>query len=392
MTRSIDVLVIGAGPAGLATSRELTRAGVEHVVLERGSQVGETWANLYDGLVLHTARRLSALPGLAFPAATPLFPTRANFVEYLHRYAHECRLPIETGVEVSSLRRENGGWAASITKGGDVRARFAVVATGIVSNPVRPEIPHRARFGGEVLHSVEYRRPDRFSGRRVLVVGAGNSAGEIAAELARAGVDVTVAVRSGALVVPREIAGVPIQYLALMLAGLPKPVQRAAGTMVGRLSALVRGPAVLPRAPATACREVPLIGFQLTDAIRNGTIRLQSGVSEFTTDGVRFSNGMTQAFDVVMLATGYRAALGLLGSSVRRDDCGFALRQGPVVCADATTLCFVGHNYDLRGGLLNIGRDAGRAARHIASRLGFSRLGVSRIGVSTGGDGRAQPT
>jgi cation diffusion facilitator CzcD-associated flavoprotein CzcO len=373
MTRSIDVLVIGAGPAGLATSRELTRAGVEHVVLERGSQVGETWANLYDGLVLHTARGLSALPGLAFPAATPLFPTRALFVDYLHRYAQELRLPIETGADVSSLRRDHGAWVAAIATGDAVRARFAVVATGIVSNPVRPEVPHRARFGGEVLHSVEYRRPDRFIGRRVLVVGAGNSAGEIAAELARAGVDVTIAVRSGAVVVPREIAGVPIQYFALMLAGLPRSVQRAAGTMVGRLSELVSGPAVLPRAPETACRQVPLIGFQLTDAIRNGTIRLQGGVSEFTADGVRFSNGMTQAFDVVLLATGYRAALGLLGSSVRRDDCGFALRQGSVVCADATTLCFVGHNYDLRGGLLNIGRDARRAVRHIVSGLAGGR-------------------
>jgi cation diffusion facilitator CzcD-associated flavoprotein CzcO len=369
MTRSVDVLVIGAGPAGLATSRELTRAGVEHVVLERGSQVGETWANLYDSLVLHTAKRLSELPGLSFPSATPLFPSRATFVDYLHRYAHVFHLPITTSAEVSSLRRENGGWAAAIATGGEVRARFVVVATGIVSNPVRPEIPHRARFSGDVLHSVEYRRPDGFRGRRVLVVGAGNSAAEIAAELARAGVDVTVAVRSGALVVPREIAGVPVQYLAVMLAGLPKPVQHVAGMMVGRLSEFVRGPAVLPRLPNTACRQVPLIGFHLTDAIRNDTVRLQGGVGEFTADGVRFSNGMTRPFDVVILATGYRAALGLLGSMVRTDECGFALRQGPVVSADYPDLCFVGHNYDLRGGLLNIARDARRVARRFASLL-----------------------
>jgi cation diffusion facilitator CzcD-associated flavoprotein CzcO len=381
MIRSVDVLVIGAGPAGLATSRELMRTGIEHVVLERGSQVGETWANLYDSLVLHTTRRLSALPGLAFPSATPLFPTRATFLEYLHRYAHEFRLPIRTGVEVRSLQRQNGAWVAAITTGGEVQARCAVVATGIVSNPVRPEIPHRARFGGDVLHSVDYRRPDGFSGRRVLVVGAGNSAGEIAAELARAGADVTIAVRSGALVAPREIAGVPIQYLAVMLAGLPKPVQRAAGTIVGRLSELVRGPAVLPRAPNMACWQAPLIGFHLTNAIRNGAIRVQGGLSEFTADGVKFSNGTTQAFDVVMLATGYRAALGLLGPMVRTDACGFALRQGPVVSADDSDLCFVGHNYDLRGGLLNIGRDARHVARRLASQL--RRRDTSRTSTET---------
>ena len=99
------VLVIGAGPAGLATSHELARNGVPHLVVERGRHVGQTWADLYDSLVLHTARRLSTLPGLAFPPATPLFPTRAEFVEYLGRYAGEFRLPITTGVEVTRLRR-----------------------------------------------------------------------------------------------------------------------------------------------------------------------------------------------------------------------------------------------------------------------------------------------
>lgn len=364
------VVVIGAGPAGLATSHELHDAGIEHVVLERGQQVGETWANLYDSLVLHTARGLSSLPGLKFPAETPRFPSRQDFLRYLHRYRDAFHLPISTGSEVTRLRRENGTWVATTSAGVQISARVAVVASGIVANPVSPEIPNRLRFVGRVMHSVEYRRPDALASQRVLVVGAGNSAGEIAAELAHAGAEVTIAVRSGAVVVPREVAGIPIQYLAVSLSRLPKSVQRSIARVFSLVSGMFHGPAVLPRPPGdSACRQVPLIGFHLTDGIRQGRIRLQPGLSEFTSEGVRFTNGTSQAFDTVIFATGFRAALHMLGPAVRRDSCGFALRKDGVTSADDERLLFVGHNYDLRGGLLNIGRDAGLAARRIAAAL-----------------------
>ena len=367
---SPEVIVIGAGPAGLATSRELTRAGLEHVVFERGEQVGETWANLYDSLVLHTARRLSALPGLAFPRSTPLFPSRNDFLQYLHRYAETFRVPAVTRTKVTNLRRSNGKWTATTTAG-EATASFAVVATGIVSNPVQPEIPHRHEYSGRVMHSVEYRRPDGFAGQRVLVVGVGNSAGEISAELAHAGAAVTVAVRGGTTVVPRDIAGVPIQYLAVPLSHLPKRLQALVAASIARLSELVRGPAALPRPSGGGCRQVPLIGFHLPDALRSGAIRLQGGVEAFTRSGVRFSGGIAEPFDTVILATGYRAALDLLGPEARIDGCGFAQRLGRVASADDPTLFFVGHNYDLRGGLLNISQDARLAVRQIvASRLG----------------------
>src|SRR5437867_1653658 len=135
MLRAYDALVIGAGPAGLATSAALTRRRVQHVVLERGEQLGETWANLYDSLVLHTARGLSALPGLRFSRDTPLFPSRQNFLAYLQRYADLFQLPVETRAEVASLKHANGMWTARTTAGDFIEARAVVVATGIVSNP-----------------------------------------------------------------------------------------------------------------------------------------------------------------------------------------------------------------------------------------------------------------
>jgi thioredoxin reductase len=372
-----DALIVGAGPAGLATSRELSRAGVQHVVLERGDQIGETWAHLYDNLVLHTAKRLSALPGLGFPASTPRFPTRRDFLAYLHRYADTFRIPVETHAEVASLHRVDGTWLARTTTGAEIQARAVVVATGIVSNPHVPEIPGRNRFGGRILHSVEYRRPEGFNGQRVLVVGAGNSAGEISAELACAGADVTLAIRTGALVVPREIARIPIQYFSIALASLPEGFQRMAVALMGRAASLVRGPAVLPPPLAASCPKVPLIGFHLVDLLRVGTIRLKGGLAEFTNGGVRFSDDSEQPFDAVILATGYRAAVGMLRGLIQIDDCGFALRRDWVVSVDQPGLYFVGHNYGISGGLFNIGRDGRLAARRIRSAVRRDRSRTS---------------
>ena len=366
MTPAPDVLVIGAGPAGLATSAALTRAGVAHRVLERGDQVGHTWAHLYDNLVLHTAKRLSALPGLPFPRTTPRFPTRRDLLDYLGRYADTFRVPIDTRTDVASVRRDSGGWVVRTTAGADRHARAVVIATGIVANPYEPAIAHRDQFRGHVFHSVKYHRPEGFTGQRVLVVGAGNSAGEISVELARAGARVTLAVRTGATIVPREVAGIPIQYFSLALGLLPGSAQRLATSALARVSAVVNGRAALPAPPRTACPKVPLIGLHLADSLRAGTIQLKGGIAGFTESGMCFDDASEAPFDAVILATGYRAAVGLLGPIIRVDQCGFARRRDRVASDDEQDLYFVGHNYGIQGGLYNIGRDARIVARYLS--------------------------
>jgi cation diffusion facilitator CzcD-associated flavoprotein CzcO len=244
------------------------------------------------------------------------------------------------------------------------------MATGIVAAPRTPSFPGRERYRGGVIHSVEYRRPDGFHGRRVLVIGVGNSGGEIASELSRAGAHVSVSVRSGANVVPLQLAGIPIQYLAFAMRGLPTSARRAIASAVGKLTELRRGKPVLPKPSHGALDSIPLIGFHLVDAIRAGRVTVRGGISEFTETGVRFSDGAEEPFDGVILATGFTAALAPLGGLVRTDAKGFALRTDRVTSADQPHLYFVGHTYDATGGLYNIRRDAGLAADRIAATSG----------------------
>ena len=364
----LSAVVIGAGPAGLAVSAELRQRGIDHRVLERGTGVGDSWRRLYDSLTLHTGKHMSGLPGLRLGRGVPVFVPRDVFVAYLERYARSLALPVAFNREVTRLRRDEAGWLVE-TPSGSISAQALVIATGIISNPRAPQFDGRERYRGRVLHSLDYRRPDEFIGRRVLVVGVGNSGGEIGSELARAGAMVTVAVRSGAHVVPRDLLGVPVQYLSLLLRGLPRSARNAIARAFARIAALRRGPPVLPRPAHGPLDAIPLIGFNLVDAIREGLVDVRSGVASFTEGGVRFTDGRSEPFDAVILATGFAPALNLLGDLVQLDDRGFARRSDRVTSADQPGLFFVGHTYDASGALFNIGRDAKLAARRVAERV-----------------------
>lgn len=361
-----DAIVVGGGPAGLATSRELARRGVRHVVLERGERVGHSWRNAYDSLTLHTGKHMSALPGLSHGPRVPLFLPRDAFVEYLERYLDHFELPVHTGCEVVRAERREGEWIVETTAG-EVRSPSMVLATGIMANPLRPEIPGEEAFAGRVLHSAEYRRPGPFVGRRVLVVGVGNSAGEIASELSGAGVEVTLSVRSGANVVPLRLFGVPIQYLAYVVGRLPRPARSAVVAGVQRLTELRRGPPILPRPELGPLDTIPLIGFHLVDEIRAGRVAVRGALAGLKRDAATFVDGGGDLqVDDVILATGFRAAIRPVRHAVELDERGFVRRSERVVADDAAGLFLVGHNYDATGGLFNIRRDAPLAARLIA--------------------------
>ena len=361
-----DVAIVGGGPGGLAVSQQLAARRISNVILERGDHAGWMWGKVYDSLRLHTGKHLSSLSGMPFPAHTPLFPTRSEFAEYLESYVDKFQLPIRTGVEATGLLWEKGGWTVE-TSAARYQSKAVVIATGIMSSPVLPGFHGTTSYTKLMFHSTDYRRPDERLGSSILVVGIGNSAAEIASELANAGMEVAVSVRSGANVIPRSIAGIPSQYFGWSMSWLPKPMQRRIVRGTGLIGSLLRRRSVgLPRKrDFDVCQDLPVIGRSILDHVNAGRVRLLPGVAELSQNSVRLTDGTEWVGDTVMLATGYRAAIEWMGAYGARNGCGFADRRDRVRSANYTDLYFVGHNYDGRGGLYNIRIDANRIARLI---------------------------
>jgi thioredoxin reductase len=363
---SVAAVVVGAGPAGLAVSRELGRRGVEHLVLEAGA-IGSSWEGFYRSLVLHTGKHLSHLPGRRFPRDMPLFPPRERFLAYLRDYAAHFQLPVREATRVLSAERGPEGWTLE-TSGGRIRSRALVVATGIATNPTRPNLAGEDDFGGEILHSAEYVEPSRFAGRRVLVVGVGNSGGEIAGELAGAGVATTVCVRSGAHLMPLRMLGVPSQYWGAVIGLLPAPLPEKISRGATALRHALTGPPLIPRSNRPILARPPLLGDSLPAALRSGRVSLRGALDRLLPGAARFQDGTEEPFDTIILATGYRPALGFLGALATLDAEGFPIRSG-VRSLDHSDLFFVGHRYGHSGALTAIRHDARRAAREVAQHI-----------------------
>ncbi|WP_439659494.1 flavin-containing monooxygenase [Lentzea sp. HUAS TT2] len=190
---SHDAIVIGAGQSGLATAHALIGTGLRPLVLEAGDEPVGSWPHYYDSLTLFSPARYSALPGLPFPGDPEHYPHRDEVVDYLRGYAARLDADIRTGQRVAVVLRDKG-FRVMTTDGASVNAPIVIAATGGFGTPYRPALPGLDEFPGAVLHAAQYRSPEPFRGRRVVVVGAGNSAVQIATELAEHA-DVTLATR-----------------------------------------------------------------------------------------------------------------------------------------------------------------------------------------------------
>src|SRR4051794_23145361 len=164
-----DVLVVGAGPAGLAVAACLRRRGVDVLVVDRGSTVGDSWRRRYDRLHLHTPRIQSALPGLRMPRRFGRWVTKNDVAAYLVQYAAHHGIGPRFGTEVLRLEQDGDSWKAQ-TDGGPLQARQVVVATGYNRAPVQPDWPGQDSFEGPLIHAAAYANPEKFRGKDVLVV------------------------------------------------------------------------------------------------------------------------------------------------------------------------------------------------------------------------------
>ena len=314
MTSASDAIVIGAGPAGLSCAVTMRSAGLNVTVLEKADSVGAVWRRHYDRLHLHTDRNHSGLPRMPMPRDYPVYPSRAQVVDYLEAYAARFGVKPVFDTEVTGIRRDGAHWLAETGRGA-FSASVVVVATGIAHAPYRPSWPGLETFRGSIVHSSCYRNPDAFKGKRALVVGFGNSGGEIALDLAEAKVDVAIAVRSPVQIIPRDLLGLPILTWVILYRHLPArlvdivnaPILRLA---VGNFEKLgLRRAAKGPRQMVEEDGHVPLIDVGTLAGIRNGSIKLRGGIDRLTADGVVFSDGKQEQFDAMILATGFRPDL-----------------------------------------------------------------------------------
>ncbi len=215
-----DVVIVGAGPAGLAVASCLQHRGISHVLLEKSHATVPAWRSHYDRLHLHTNRSFSGLPGFPMSRQLPKYPSRKQVVHYLEEYAAWAQLSPFFNVTVERINHEEGGWS-TCTNVGRITSRAVVVATGYYGEPVFPHWPGLEGFSGTVLHSSAYRNGDPFATQGVLVVGFGNSGGEIALDLLEHGAQPTISVRGPVNIIPRDVLGIPILAIAIVLSKLP---------------------------------------------------------------------------------------------------------------------------------------------------------------------------
>ena len=234
MTDTVEVAVVGAGQAGLSVSHELSAAGVEHLVLDRG-RVGETWRGRWDSFCLVIPNWTVQLAGAPYDGDDPDgFMPRDDVVRHLERYAGSFGAPVREGVAVRSLERDGDGFRLRTAAGDDLLARQVVVATGGYQRPHRPPAAAGLPPAVPVLDADSYRNPQALPPGRVLVVGSGQTGCQLAEELAEAGREVFLAC-GRAPWLPRRIEGRDVlvwvretPFLEQTLADLPHPAARLA--------------------------------------------------------------------------------------------------------------------------------------------------------------------
>lgn len=334
-----QVLVIGAGQAGLSIASRLTADGVDTLVIDREARIGDNWRNRYHSLTLHNEVHVNHLPFMPFPPTWPTFIPKDKLGNWFEAYAESLELNCWTRTELTAGQWDEAQrcWTVQLTCGdGSIRTmrpKHLVFACGVSAIPKAPQAPGLADFAGTVMHSGEYTDARAWRGRRAIVLGTGNSAHDVAQDLHAHGVQVTMIQRSPTHVVSLRQAqrvyalyteGMPIDDSDLLATALPYPVLIDAYQIFTELSRQVDQP-LLDRLAARGFRLTAgedNTGFQMmylrrgggyyfnvgcSDLIADGRIGLiqHADIDCFVPQGVRMKDGTVHAADLVVAATGY---------------------------------------------------------------------------------------
>jgi len=365
---------VGAGPAGLAAAGEAHRNGLTAQVLDAAEAVGASWRGHYDRLRLHTTRGLSALPRVPIPERLGRWVARDDFIAYLEHYARKISVPIRLGVRVERIEATPTGWRL-ITSAGELEAGQVVIATGYNHTPRLPDWPGKTAFTGEVIHSSAYRNAAPFRGRDVLVVGAGNSGAEIAADLVEGGArKVWISIRTPPNIVRRDgPAGIAPQYLGILMRPLPLKIVDPLSLLVQKLviGDLSRyGIAAPPTGVATRVLDghIPLIDVGFLAQLKAGRIEVVPGITGFEGSEVLCGARRMRA-DAVIAATGYSSDLEpMVGHLGVLDANGRPSSHAPHASPQAPGLFFIGYSNPISGNLREIAHDARALGPVLAAR------------------------
>ncbi|SDM20324.1 putative flavoprotein involved in K+ transport [Nonomuraea maritima] len=342
----MNTIVIGAGQSGLAAAHALLQHGLTPVILEAGEEPTGSWANYYDSLTLFSPAAYSALPGHEFPGDPDHYATRDEVVAYLRDYADSLGVEIRTGARVSAVESDSaGGFLVHPASGDTLQARGVVAASGSFGNPYTPALPGQEGYAGQALHMADYRNPKPYVGQRIVVVGGGNSAVQIAYELAEVA-DVTIASRQPLQFFPQMVGGKDAHYWHTTTGFDSLPPHWLARIATGTL--------VMDTGDYAA-------------ALTEGRMNRRPMFSAFEGRDVVWADGTREPVDVVIYATGYLPNLNFLTSLGALDANGLPLHADGI----STThpgLAYVGLEFQ-RSFASNTLRGVHRDAEHIAAPL-----------------------
>jgi putative flavoprotein involved in K+ transport len=354
----MKVTIVGGGPAGLAAAGALKQRGIQSTVLEQGDKVGTSWRGHYERLHLHTIRRLSGLPGHPIPTEMGKWVARDDLVRYLEDYAAKFDLEIRPGIGVQRIDPDERGWLVR-TASGDHPTDKVVMATGYNRTPVLPDWPGKDRYEGELIHSAQYRNAAPYRGKRVLVVGSGNSGAEIAVDLVEGGArEVLVSIRTPPNIQRREFLGIATQQVGILAEKLPVKLADRISLALQKLAIGDLRPYGLdpPKTGALSRiyedAQIPLIDVGFLDALKQRRLTVVPAVDGFESRQIHLSGGTQLEVDAVIAATGYSRGLEpLVGHLGILNGDGTPVPSGRETSPIAPGIYFIGYR-NAPGGLL----------------------------------------